>query len=156
MDLYWHLISDFDWVVFSVCKWKSLTRGGSCQLEQILTIFCQKVRYDIKKGLNIRSIARMALVVCKLQRLSKIYGQMLLIQCCQEFFVVLKYIGFKRKSGVSTGSTFSALTVKREIQKKTAFRSGTPLLLSDHAISSWLYQLCEKRTNVNRLKFTIF
>ena len=60
------------------------------QLEQILTIFCQKVRYDIKKGLNIRSIARMALIVCKLQRLSKIYGQMLLIQCCQEFFVVLK------------------------------------------------------------------
>ena len=56
------------------------------------------------------------------------YVQTLLIQCCQEFFVVLKYIGFKRKSGVSTGSTFSALTVKREIQKKTAFGLGTPLL----------------------------
>ena len=81
----------------------------------------------------------MTLIVCKLQRLSKMYVQTLLILCCQEFFVVLKYIGFKRKSGVSTGSTFSALTVKREIQKKTAFRSGTPLLLSDHAISSWLY-----------------
>ena len=38
--------------------------------------------------------------------------------------MVLKYI----KSGESTGSTFSALTVKREIQKKTAFGSGTPLL----------------------------
>ena len=70
----------------------------------------------------------MTLIVCKLQRLSKMYVQTLLIQCCQEFFVVLKYIGFKRKSGVSTGSTFSALTVKREIQKKTAFDPGTPLL----------------------------
>ena len=56
------------------------------QLEQILTIFCQKVKNCIKKGLNIRSIARMALVVCNLKRLSKIYVQMLLIQCCQEFF----------------------------------------------------------------------
>ena len=70
----------------------------------------------------------MTLIVCKLQRLSKMYVQTLLIQCCQEFFVVLKYIGFKRNSGVSTGSTFSALTVKREIQKKTAFGSGIPLL----------------------------
>ena len=42
--------------------------------------------------------------------------------------MVLKYIRFKRKSGVSTGSTFSALTVKREIQKKTAFDPGIPLL----------------------------
>ena len=95
-------------------------------------------KWHQKKGLNIRFIAKMTLIVCKLQRLSKMYVQTLLILCCQEFFVVLKYIGFKRKSGVSTGSTFSALTVKREIQKKTAFRSGTPLLLSDHAILSWL------------------
>ena len=42
--------------------------------------------------------------------------------------MVLKYIGFKRRSGESTGSTFSALTVKREIQKKTAFDPGTPML----------------------------
>ena len=41
---------------------------------------------------------------------------------------MLSRVGFKRKSGVSTGSTFSALTVKREIQKKTAFDPGTPLL----------------------------
>ena len=81
-----------------------------------------------KKGLNIRFIAKMTLIVCKLQRLSKMYVQTLLILCCQEFFVVLKYIGFKRKSGVSTGSTFSALTVKREIQKKTAFDPGIPQL----------------------------
>ena len=76
----------------------------------------------------------MTLIVCKLQRLSKMYVQMLLIQCCQEFFVVLKYIGFKRKCGESTGSTFSALTVKREIQKKTAFDSGTPLLFGSTQI----------------------
>jgi hypothetical protein len=79
-------------------------------------------------ALKKRFIAKMTLIVSKLQRLSKMYVQTLLIQCCQEFFVVLKYIGFKRKSGVSTGSTFSALTVKREIQKKTAFDPGTPLL----------------------------
>ena len=42
--------------------------------------------------------------------------------------MVLKYIGFKRRSGESTGSTFSALTVKREIQKKTAFDPGIPQL----------------------------
>ena len=85
-------------------------------------------KWHQKKGLNIRFIAKMTLIVCKLQRLSKMYVQTLLILCCQEFFVVLKYIRFKRKSGVSTGSTFSALTVKREIQKKTAFDPGTPLL----------------------------
>ena len=48
--------------------------------------------------------------------------------------MVLKYIGFKRKSCVSTGSTFSALTVKREIQKKTAFDPGILLLFESTQI----------------------
>ena len=40
-----------------------------------VTIFRQKVKNDIKKGLNTISIARTAFVVCKLQKLSKIYVQ---------------------------------------------------------------------------------
>ena len=110
----------------------------------------------------------MALAVCKLKRLSKIYVQMLLIQYCQEFlwfwrtldskgilvivhfwwnlhltdnlllyfddFLNLLYILFacilffsSKYCKKLSGSTNSAHTVKCEIQKKTAFGSGTPL-----------------------------
>ena len=96
----WNLNSSFDRVVFLINQWKSLTRSGNWS--KFWWLFVKKRKMSLEKGLNIRSIVRMALAVCKLKRLSKIYVQNVATSVLSRVFVVLKNIGLKRNIGEST------------------------------------------------------
>ena len=114
---------NFNWIrlFFPICKWKSLTRSGNFRKFWHL---CLRLVF----GWNLHRTDNL------LPYFDEFLNLLYILFACILLFIFFKilYIGNIKPSQWRfwklSDSTFSAHTVKREIQKKTAFGSGIPLL----------------------------